>query len=314
MRLFATQSLALLWLLAGVSSAAAQDTLSAPRPYGYVQVRESWRESDGPSAGINRVRLGLQGRLPNQFSYRAAIEYASASNPALPAAVALRDGFIRWQKAQWAITGGQFKTPFSREFLTSLPLLETLDRSAVVDTLATKRDVGLQVAYVHSAAFEMAVGAFNGEGQNIFANRDQESMVVGRAVVRPIAMVTLAGNAATYAGDSVRYGGDASIESHGAVVRAEYIGQHVRDRERDENGWYLLGAYRALQWLQLVARHEDFLRPHLGEARRTTASLLGANIEFPAARTRLTIEGMGRRTGSPRQTVMSLRAQLQVLF
>lgn len=38
---------------------------------------------------------------------------------------------------------GQFKTPFTREFITSPADLETADRSTVVDSLAPRRDIGV---------------------------------------------------------------------------------------------------------------------------------------------------------------------------
>ena len=50
-------------------------------------------------------------------------------------------------RATSASRPGQFKTPFTREFITSLADVETADRATVVDSLAPKRDIGVMADY-----------------------------------------------------------------------------------------------------------------------------------------------------------------------
>lgn len=121
---------------------------------------------------------------------------------------------------------GQFKTPFTREYLTSLADVETADRSTVVDSIAPKRDIGIMADYAFSTVATVSLGVFNGENINVTANTDSAVLWVGRATVRPIAYATPGGNVASYQSDSTRYGVDLALEYMGAALKGEYIGQH----------------------------------------------------------------------------------------
>ena len=58
---------------------------------------------------------------------------------------------------------GQFKTPFTREFITSLAEVETADRAFVVDTLAPKRDIGVMADYAVGGLATLTAGICNGD-------------------------------------------------------------------------------------------------------------------------------------------------------
>ncbi|HTK31978.1 MAG TPA: porin [Candidatus Saccharimonadaceae bacterium] len=302
-------------LLVGASVEAVADPVaaSAPRLGGYVQVRETVVRPTGLSASLNRARLSGDGVLPQHFSYRVLVEYESGGAARTAATVALRDAYIRWSLAPCAVNAGQFKTPFSREYTSSITVIETADRSTVVDTLAPKRDVGIMVEFVKPLA-GVWLGVFNGEGQNSVVNRDSTVLVVGRASVRPISQITLAGSVASYGPDSTRWGADASLEQSGFVLRGEWLTQHKRDRARDDAGWFVLAGYRIVPWLQVIARQEDFQRPGIGVTRRISATTGGLNIDLPGGRTRGIIDFVSRQAGFPRVRTNSLVAQLQVKF
>ena len=80
--------------------------------------------------------------------------------------VSLREAIIRWTDGPLAISAGQYKTPFSREYLILVPVLETADLATVVDSLAPKYDVGLMGECVPGPRVSISAGVFNGEGQN----------------------------------------------------------------------------------------------------------------------------------------------------
>ncbi|HKB17315.1 MAG TPA: porin, partial [Planctomycetota bacterium] len=88
------------------------------------------------------------------------------------------------------LRGGQFKVPFSRQELTSAFKQQFVDRSFVTDAFAPGREPG---AMVHGAmedgVFEYAVGAFNGDGQNVNANDDNAVRWAGRVAVNPFGPV-----------------------------------------------------------------------------------------------------------------------------
>jgi hypothetical protein len=300
------------FLSSAVPPAGAQGVPAPPRPSGYIQARESYQDGTGLSASLNRVRLGADGSLPSGFSYRVLVEYESAT--ATTAAVGLRDAFVRWSATPWAVQAGQFKVPFSREYLTSITAIETAERSAVVDALAPKRDLGVMAEVALPSSGGLWLGAFNGEGQNLGANRDSTLMLVGRASVRPLAIFQFAANAAGYGSDSTRYGLEGNAEWRGFLARGEWIGQRRRGRSTDDRGWFALGAYRLRPWLQLVARQEDLRQSAIGASRRNRATTVGANVDLPGGRVRLLADYVSRTTGSPGTRRGLLITQAQVRF
>jgi hypothetical protein len=293
--------------------APASPGIAPPKLGGYVQARGTWQERIGSTFSINRARLTGDGSLPNRFTYRFAIEFASGGSARTAATPSLRDAFIRWTRGAFAIQGGQFKTPFSRNFVTSLSLLETIDRPAVVDTLATRRDLGIMGEALWNLG-TLSAGVFNGGGQNIPANGDSTTLIVARGTVRPIAPLSLGASGAAYGSDSTRWGLEASVEQKGWLARGEWIQQHRNHIADDDHGWFVLGAARVVPWLQLVVMQEDLLRPHLGFGARNRATTVETNVDLGASRTRLTVGYIARRSG-PAQTSRSIGiAQLQVRF
>lgn len=306
--------LAVLTSAVAVTTAHAQgDSIPPPRVGGYLQVRATYVTSTRWSFTINRARFSLDGPLPNRFTYRLLVETESGATAATQGIVSLREAILRWSYGAWAIQGGQFKAPFSREYLIPVPQLELADFSAVVSALAPQYEIGLMGEYAIPLVTAQA-GAFNGEGINIGANRDSTVLGVARLSVRPIAQVTIAGNVARYSADSTRYGGDVTLEQSGVLVRAEAIGQRKTGRPRDDLGWYVLGGVRVLPWLQLLAKQEDFQRPSLGQARRIRATVGGLNVELPGGRTRFLANFVSRRTGFPQQKRNSVILQTQVRY
>ncbi len=305
---------AIAWTVASAGAARAQsDGIPPPRIGGYMQTRATYLTPTRWSFTLNRARFSIDGALPDRFAYRLLVETESAATATVPATVALREAIIRWSNGPWAIQGGQFKAPFSREYLIPVPQLELADFSAVVAALAPQYELGFLGEYSIPLATVQA-GVFNGEGINVGANRDSSVLGVARVSVRPIAQVTFAANVARSAPDSTRYGGDVTLEEGGAFARAEAIGQRRRGRPRDDLGWYVLGGFRPVPWLQLLAKQEDFQRPSLGPARRISATVGGVNVDLPGGRTRFLANFVSRKTGFPRQKRNSLILQTQVRF
>ena len=222
--------------------------------------------------------------------------------------------YIRYKPDHFAIQAGQFKTPFTREFLTSLADVETADRATVVDSLAPKRDLGVMADYAIGSVSTLMLGVFNGEGQNVTANTDSTLLWVGRATVRPIAFLTLGANVAAYGSDSTRYGFDAALEYLGAAFEGEYIGQHRDNGIVDDNGWYAQGTYRVLPWVQLVLKQEDFRRSEISEALHNRATTGGVNLELGGGKVRLLANYVSREIGTPGTRKSQLVTQAQVKF
>jgi hypothetical protein len=281
---------------------------------GYIQARETWREDSKLTATLNRARIFAEGSLTGGFSYRIMAEYESGGNASTAASVSLRDTYVRWTRGDLSLTAGQYKTPFSPEYITSITQIETADRSTVVDSLATKRDIGVMAHYAFGSYLTMEGGVFNGEGQNRIVNVDSSSLAVGRIAARPLPFVTLGTNVAAYPGDSTRYGLDAAIEYRGASLKGEYLWQdHHIDAPVDQ-GWYGLATYRVLPWVQLVVKQEKFERDALSLSRRVVATTGGVNLEFAASRIRLLANYVSRKIGDPGVRRSTVITQLQVRF
>ncbi len=300
--------------------AAQSDAASAPpapvvRLSGYLQARETYQDGVGLAASINRARLAAGGTIAPGVTWRIQGEFRTGSVGTGKASVSLQDAFVRYAPDAWALQVGQFKTPFTREFVTSLADVETADRSTVVDSLAPKRDIGIMGEYRVAQVVTLFAGAFNGEGQNVTANRDSTVLGVSRLVVRPIPHVALGANVARYFGDSTRYGADANYEDPRAVARVEWVAQaHDRTNAPHDKGWYALGGYFVIPTVQLVAKYEWFTRAALGPQPKNRAWTAAANLYPWNRNTRIVLEYLSRRIGEPGIRSGQGLAQFQVKF
>ncbi len=299
------------------SFAYAQDTAGVAASIkvgGYIQARETYRSDTKLTATLNRARLSADGNLAAGFTYRVLVEYEAGGTATTAASVSLRDAYVRWTRQSFSVTAGQYKTPFSPEYIMSITLVETADRSTVVDSIATKRDIGVMAQYTVGSYGAVSLGIFNGEGQNRIVNVDSSSLVVGRVAVRPTGFLTLGTNVGAYSGDSTRYGVDAALEYRGVTARGEFIWQSRHSTAPVDKGWYGLVAYKVLPWVQLVGRQELFERPAITGKVRTVATTGGVNVWFAAERVRLLANYVSRKIGTPGVRSGTLVTQLQVRF
>ena len=201
---------------------------------GYVSARETLRR-DTLTAIVNRARLTAQ-VLPAPFAaIRIQADFTAtgfARADTVPA-ILLTDAYIELvPPVTLARTGahalhpalivGQFRTPFSLEFLTPFSLLQTANRSQPIDRHTTRRDIGLlgQLAVGHMVTVNGAL--VNGEGSNRLTNPDGREMAIGRVTVFPLARLAVA---AKYLGQGRdhRWGYDARWMNQGALVEGEFL-------------------------------------------------------------------------------------------
>jgi hypothetical protein len=292
----------------------APATLPAPELGGYLQAREVAQEHVGLTAFLNRARFSIDGALPSRFAYRALVELEASAGARNPATVSLREAVARWNPAPFTVTVGEFKTPFTREYLIPIPALELADLAAAIDSIAPKYDVGVMGEVAIGATAKVALGVFNGEGANAIANRDSTVMLVARATARPLPQLGVGASLARDGPDSLRWGVDASVQHLGGVVRAEYLTRHRRDRARaqDDFGWYVFESLRLVPRLQLLARQEDFQRPAIGASRRVRGTAIGLNLDVAPNRVRVLTEFSRRVAGARSTRTDQWIAQVQV--
>lgn len=280
-----------------------------------MQTRVVYQSKAGLTATLNRARLQATGVLARGFSYRLQAEFRTGNVGTGKASVSLTDAYIRWAHQALGVQVGQFKTPFTKEYLTSITDLESLDRSTVVDSLAPKRDIGVMAEYQAGKHVAFSVGAFNGEGQNVTSNRDSTALGVARATVRPIPELTLGANVARYFGDSTRYGADVSLETARFLARGEWLAQQ-RDSlgGKSDRGWWALAGYRVVPDVQLVGKYEDFRRDAISAAQHNRAWSAGLNWYVVSPGVRLSAFYVSRKIGAPGVRRGALQTQLQVRF
>lgn len=305
-------------ILLGALPLAAQQSGPAPstpaRLGGYLQTRVAYQSRVGMTATINRARLQATGTIATGFSYRVQGEFRTG-NTGRGASVSLTDGYIRYSHQAAGVQVGQFKTPFSLEYLASIADIETLDRSTVVDSLAPKRDIGVMADYQAGTYALLSAGVFNGEGVNVTVNRDSTVLGVARVQLKPVPQVTIGLNAARWFGDSTRYGVDASYQDIRFTVRGEYLGG-ARDSlaEKDDWGWWALAGFKPVPSVQLVAKYEDFRREALSPQFRNRAWSIGVNTFPVVPLVRLSAFYVSRKVGAPGERKGTLQTQLQVRF
>ena len=203
------------------------------------RAQSTGRGSVPPAGGAKDVTWRVQG------------EFRSGNVGTGRASVSLQDAYVRYKPGALGIQVGQFKTPFTREFIASLADIETADRATAVDSLAPKRDIGIMADYAFGASATAMLGVFNGEGQNITSNADSSLLVVARVTGRPVPYVKIGANIADYGGDSTRFGVDASLEYLGATLKGEYIPNgetRSRSTTRDGTHWRRIASCRGCSW------------------------------------------------------------------
>lgn len=318
-----THVAAMLAALLEVSLVSAQYPPTAPsqaagpspvKLSGYVQAREVYQDKVGLTSSINRARLTASGGIVEGVTWRVQGEFRTGSVGTGRASVSLQDAYIRYNPGPWAIQAGQFKTPFTREFITSLADVETADRSTVVDSLAPKRDLGIMGEATYKR-LGLWAGVFNGEGQNITANTDSTLLGVARLAVRVTPELSFAVNGAAYFGDSTRYGIDGAYEDSRFALKGEYIGQS-RDEVSgsDDWGWYGLGAVYLVPTAQAVAKYEEFGRPSVTTAVKNRAWTAGLNLYPNGRNLRLAFDYVSRKIGDPGVRKDHVLGQVQVKF
>src|SRR5262245_7664852 len=115
---------------------AAQSPAPSVRFTGYIQARETYRDGVGLTGSINRARLAAYGTVAGNVTWRIQGEFRTGSVGTGKASVSLQDAYVRYKTGDFGVQAGQFKTPFTREFITSLADVETADRATVVDSIA----------------------------------------------------------------------------------------------------------------------------------------------------------------------------------
>lgn len=128
---------------------------------------------------IGAARLHLRGNLDGGFNYFLQTEFVSG-NPLL-------DARLGYQFSETVgIHAGQFKAPFSAEFLIGAPNIDFINRSLVASTLVPGRQIGVALSGNNTEqTFTYSIGAFNGNGRSLAGNDNNSFLYAGRLAAYP---------------------------------------------------------------------------------------------------------------------------------
>ncbi len=262
---------------------------------GFLTVRATHRH-DSTAIGIHRARLTAQvGPLP-YLGVRLQADLAgmqvSRAGTDSARGFALTDGYaelsapVSWlrpgtlaERLRPTLLVGQFKAPFSLEYLTPITILKTTDFAQAVDRLSLKRDIGVmgQAGWGRRGTFSVAV--MNGAGPNATSNPDNRLLAVSRLTLLPVPFAAVSAKLANRGSDHA-WGYDGRLLWRGLTVEGETVFRKrpISPTERlDAGGGYALVAVRVRPWLEPVYRYDRYWET------RSTTGPAGASV--PSSRT-----------------------------
>ncbi|MEP7088063.1 MAG: porin [Gemmatimonadota bacterium] len=251
----------------------------APMPTlsGYISVRGT-RRDDITVFQLNRGRLTAVAAPKPFLAIRIQGDLSSAQTAKLRSDSAvsgfsLTDAYVElvappaidtrgsvFEQLHPSLIAGQFKTPFSLEYLTSFALLKTASRSQVVDKLSQKRDIGVQAQVGWGPYATLTLAIVNGEGPNVTANANGTVMYLSRLTLTPLSWLELSGKIERDQTDHA-WGFDARAIWRGLTVEGEGI---YRKRPTtatvftDAGGGYALISYKLTKWLEPVYKYDRY--------------------------------------------------------
>ncbi len=310
---------------------------------GYIQ--PSWKidQADGKYKNnfyFQRARVGVTGTIPYDFSYYVLAEFSPYIGGPY-----LLDAFITWKRlGPWAnISVGQFKMPFGLELSTPCQALHTIDRSLVVNELASPfRDLGVMIYgganfKKDHQVLQWKLAFTNGTGMNKIDNNRRKD-ITARLVVSPMDWFHIGGSykygsvlADNNSDKLTRYGADIAVEKFNFLFQGEYIGGvddgfemqgggcgedptiTPIDGKINKNGFFTMLLYKTPWNLQPVVKYETYEPNTDIENDINNSTTLGINYFFNEW-TRLQLNYIINDFANNNKPNDMFVAQLQVIF
>ncbi|HSK78384.1 MAG TPA: porin [Thermoanaerobaculia bacterium] len=139
---------------------------------------------DKGSFRVRRAKTKFEGwAYTKDLTYELQLNWPDSSNP-------LEDANVNYDfthgKKSFMLKAGQFKVPFGRQELTSSGSQQFVDRSAVSNTFARGRDIGLQAwGTPLGGKIDWRVGLFNGNGRTVSSNDNDKYQYNARLTFQP---------------------------------------------------------------------------------------------------------------------------------
>ena len=224
-----------------------------------VTYQNPFDQSEFDGFSIRRVRLRWYGDLTDRWKYHVQLSVDGDHNtdsldPATSdyalkkqdIGVKLQDAYFVYEAHPYLnVRVGQFKSRFSPSYTTAGPKLPLCERPLVVDKIGRKREIGISLesprkgqwdgrahgAKIHDAPFFYAIGLYNGNKFNHMRNDNENFMVSGMLLWRPLPYFSLG---TSYAYDQVGYDYETTVLGK-AVIVGDYYEYPIKDHKVGDN-------------------------------------------------------------------------------
>ncbi len=221
---------------------------------------------------LSNMRLRLLGNLDENFNY-----FFQASFIVSPL---LLDASIGYKFSDaFRLNAGQFKAPFSKEFLTYAANIDFVNRARATALLSPRRDIGLELSgKFASNLIEYKAGIFNGNGPNNVFNDNNSFLYVARIAASPHTdnnRYEFGLNAGysnnsnqgvltkSFNGKKTFLGGDIRAEIHNFLFSTEIVMNKLDGKidslesNKEPYGYHVTLGYKPFQKHQFLLRYEN---------------------------------------------------------
>jgi len=210
---------------------------------------------------LANVRLKIYGEFDEGFGYFLQTNFINSKS--------VLDAFVYHKFSDLLrVDIGQYRVPYSGEYLISSAALDFVYRSQVASTLSPKRQIGVTLKGNITSELNYSAGIFNGNGTNT-TNDNNFFMYVGRIAYSPTlsdGKLTIAANAA-YSKDEydegtlnrTMYGGDIRYENENIILSSEFSQQELEypfDIKDKDNGYHFTAGYKFNKQFQVLGRYD----------------------------------------------------------
>ena len=177
---------------------------------------------------VRRARITITGDYTEHFDFKVEGDFAFNDVNTTRTAFSATDVFVNWHTfPEFNIKVGQYKAPFGLEQLTPDPVVISIERSLVTDSLTPERQIGVQawgkpltnILPEQKDLITYYAGIFNGTGRNINTNDNNEFMYAGRLEVQALKTKILNNDATLKFGVDGVYSRDNAGTSVSPVIR-----------------------------------------------------------------------------------------------
>ena len=238
---------------------------------------------------VATMRLNLHGDFDAGFGYFFQTNFASSP--------AILDAFMYYQYSPlFKFQIGQFKTPFSTEFLVPAQDIDFVNRSRVVSALAPNRQIGFEIkGSMVEKILSYNFGIFNGNPAKTNNNDNNKFLYAGRITLSPNIFDASTDNSAVlglnaavsddsssnFYGSKTLMGIDFRLNYDKFLLSGEFINAEIDSttgNNTNPTGYYATFGYKLLDNLQFLLRWDKFDEDNIYSKSNSDQVIFGINF------------------------------------